>query len=541
MMCMVIMVTIQRISGATFEFAVPAIGTSPNVTMYEVPSVQSNMDYDFHPVHGCEITGNTYDGYYAYVGKCMPPGLNGKNSPFVEIITPTGTNQWMWTQPSVEGAMNAVIHLPNENDILVAGWKKVGSVGKRYLARLNLLTSSVVWEATDFGDNSASSNGAWEMIDISADGLSIILSGVREIPSLTDGDETAMAFKSYGNVAGGRAVVMQIPISSLTGSAPTSSSATWTTEYTSASYTTAKAARPIGSTDEIAVLLWGEETDGNSAMLDKLSASTGQSLLSGGTPREFGVAHGEGTDMAVSVDGTSIYITGHGSSPLIQGGSELYGKITKVRVSDYVQQFTRGYASCDVSSTPSCWPIKNECWGIAALANGNVVVGCGTGIEDCRSPMPSSQQAQCNAEPSQPITGVDTRDNSVPYRVATWRSLAIEVDSDGDVVWQRVDAYKGVDDTNAIEHGSSASEYVFVKSDGNLTFVQDEVLGVGILVIGGGAYTGVPASPTPTPDDDGSSDDSNEKTILYVAISAGAVIVIIVVGMLCWITMRSKR
>ena len=242
--------------------------------------------------------------------------------------------------------MNAVVQLPNGGDILVAGWKKEGNIGKRYLVRLNPITQTVQWEATNFGDNSDTSNGAWEMIDISADGMSIILSGVREIPALTNGDgESTMAFKSYGNVEGGRAVVMQIPITSLS-SAPTDTSATWTKTYTEASYTTAKAARPIGNTDQIAVLLWGETTDANSAMLDKLSVSDGTSLL--GTPSTFGLAHGEGTDMAVSADGTSIYITGHGSSPVtIPNGNdmELYGKITKVRVSDYVQQFTKGYVT----------------------------------------------------------------------------------------------------------------------------------------------------------------------------------------------------
>jgi len=473
----------------------------------------------------------------------------------------------MWTQATREGAMNAVVQLPNGGDLLVVGWQNEGGppggIGKRYLARVNPLgvddASKVVWEATNFGD-SRNSHGAWEMIDISSDGQSIILSGVRNIPSLKNGDgESAMSFKSYGNVEGGTAVVMQIPITSLD-TAPTNSSATWTKTY-AGEYTTAKAARPIPNTDQIAVLLWGERTDANSAMLDKLRAFDGVSQLSGERPINFGVAHGEGTDIAVSADGTSIYITGHGSAaPAIRGENrELYGKITKVRVSDYVQQFTKGYASCDVSVTATCWPIKNECWGIATLEIGNVVVACGTGIEDCNS-LPPDQSAQCSR--GNPITGVDTRSGAVPYRVATWRSLAIEVDSDGNVVWQRVDAYKGEDDTNPAEHGSSASEYVFVKSDGNLGFVQDEVSGVGVFVLGGTPVTEAPGTPvtqapgateapdtpgvTEPPSDGGdgddddednssSSDDDDDNKVLFIAVgvSAGVLVVIVVMYFVC--------
>ena len=267
---------------------------------------------------------------------------------------------------------------------------------------------------------------------------------------------------------------------------------------------------------------------------------------------------------------------------------ELYGKITKVRVSDYVQEFTRyvtyvssvslekkiilnarsrqhqlnthththRYASCDVSVTATCWPIKNECWGIATLAIGNVVVACGTGIEDCNS-LPPDQSEQCSQ--GNPITGVDTRSGAVPYRVATWRSLAIEVDSDGNVVWQRVDAYKGEDDTNPAEHGSSASEYVFVKSDGNLGFVQDEVSGVGVFVLGGTPVTQAPGTPvtqapgvTEAPDTPGvteppsngddddednssSSDDDDDNKVLFIAVgvSAGALVVIAVMYFVC--------
>jgi len=421
-------------------------------------------------------------------------------------------------------------------------------IGKRYLVRLNPLTSTVVWEATEFGDNSATSNGAWEMIDIYGD--NIILSGVRQISSL----EGTMDFKSYGNVGGGTAVVMQIPVSSLT-SAPSSLSASWTKEYNSPAQT-AKAARPIGNTGNIAVLLWGEETAQSSAMLDKLSALNGQSLLAGGI-KQYGATHGEGTDIAVSTDGSSVYITGHGKSPLIPNGSELYGKITKIRASDYVQQWSKGYASCNVSTMPTCWPIKNECWGIASLTSGNVVIGCGTGIEDCNDPMPQSQKTQCLA--GNQIDGVDPRINAIPYRSGIWRSMTVEVDSNGDVVWQRVDAYKGQDDTDLNEHGSSACEYVFVKSNNNLAFVQDEIFGVGVFEVSGSSSsnpsteapgttagsdtTSTPATPsTPeTTEVPGDDDSKDNNTIMYAAIGASATFAVLILLGLCWITMRSKR
>ena len=82
----------------------------------------------------------------------------------MEIITSTGSNSWMWTQSTREGAMNAVVQLPNGGDLLVVGWQNEGNIGKRYLARVNPLgvddASKVVWEATNFGD-SQNSHGAW--------------------------------------------------------------------------------------------------------------------------------------------------------------------------------------------------------------------------------------------------------------------------------------------------------------------------------------------------------------------------------------------
>ena len=71
--------------------------------------------------------------------------------------------------------------------------------------------------------DSSGNNGAWEGIDLTADGASAVLGGFTK---KTTTDE--MAFRSYGN-CGGEAVVMKLPISALTAaSAPTSASATWT-------------------------------------------------------------------------------------------------------------------------------------------------------------------------------------------------------------------------------------------------------------------------------------------------------------------------
>jgi hypothetical protein len=44
----------------------------------------------------------------------------------------------------------------------------VGGILKRSITKLNQATGAEIWTATDFGDNAANSNGAFEMINVDA-------------------------------------------------------------------------------------------------------------------------------------------------------------------------------------------------------------------------------------------------------------------------------------------------------------------------------------------------------------------------------------
>ena len=135
-----------------------------------------------------------------------------------------GSREWTY-KSNAQGAglsdlANAVLQLPNGGDILVAGAQQENGEYRRSLTRLSLATGSAAWTATSFGD-AAGTNGAWENLELTSDGQSVLLAGLKGKP---DTDE--FNFKSYGNAEGGTGVVMQFPVAALTGSTvPTSADA----------------------------------------------------------------------------------------------------------------------------------------------------------------------------------------------------------------------------------------------------------------------------------------------------------------------------
>ena len=113
------------------------------------------------------------------------------------------------------------------HDLLLVGYRTVGTVAKRAIFRIDPVAKALVWAADAFGD-SAASHGAWEMVDLNHDGTTILLSGVCARPTTEE-----MTFKSYGNVPNGNAVAMEIPLASLTANTR-STDATWTKIWTAA-------------------------------------------------------------------------------------------------------------------------------------------------------------------------------------------------------------------------------------------------------------------------------------------------------------------
>ena len=205
------------------------------IDMYEVfeHNTFSSMS-DPHPVHGTQIVGGTLDGGFAFVGKALRCEACLDTDGFLAVANSSGKLHWMWATGNIGNEyFNAVVQLPNGGDLLIAGAQVLDGVIKRTLTRVNPtaanVASRVKWTASDFGDVSAS-QGGWEMIDLSADASSIILSGFNRISKVSAENPGTIAFKSYGNVGDGKPVVMSIPISALD-TAPTIASATWIKEW----------------------------------------------------------------------------------------------------------------------------------------------------------------------------------------------------------------------------------------------------------------------------------------------------------------------
>lgn len=426
---------------------------------------------DPHAVHG--ITAS--DASQILVGKAI---VGGTQKAFAVKVSSTGTVLWTW-QSSLVGtsASNAVAEIPNENILVVAGWQTVNSVGQRILVTLNLSTGVEQNSIASFGD-SAGSHGAWEMIKYDAGSASMILAGLHKKPDLSE-----MAFKSYGNVEEGSAVVLSIPISSITSGTAASN---WSMEF--ASSISAKTAIPLtDGSGRIAVLFLGASSP-SVVMLD----SNGGTMWSQSYPE-----HGEGTDMTVCNSSNNLFITGQGGD---QG--QYNARLTRVQSFDGTRVFTKEYT---VGGNPNL--IYQECWGILASSDGSgVVLSCGVGIEVCTQNLSSQDLIDCNAGKG------DSRPGAYPRGAGNWQSLVLKTDLDGELLWRRVDSYRcdecvSMEDAsfNSLETGSSAAEWITEgKENGELIVVTDEVFGVGVLVLTGDGSDPTPApapvsTPAPTP------------------------------------------
>ena len=63
-----------------------------------------------------------------------------------------------------------------------------------------------------------------------------------------------------------------------------------------------------------------------------------------------------------------------------------------------------------------------------------------------------------------------------------WRSYVFEVTLDGDVVWERLDNFQP-EQPDATEVAESASEFVYTMNDGRILSTNDEMSGVGLMVL----------------------------------------------------------
>eukprot|EP00927_Polykrikos_kofoidii_P007962 TRINITY_DN13285_c0_g1_i3.p1 TRINITY_DN13285_c0_g1~~TRINITY_DN13285_c0_g1_i3.p1 ORF type:complete len:517 (+),score=61.30 TRINITY_DN13285_c0_g1_i3:67-1617(+) len=452
---LVIVALLRTVSADVDNFPVKSINVAAadEVEFYVAPVLEESVIEDPHPVHGIE----TSDGSFVLVGKGGDQG--NTMEAFAIKLSASGSVQWTWTSGLTgNDVANSVVQIGNNDDLIIVGFATVGGVAKRAMWRLSSDLGQPTWFASTFGDE-AGSNGAWEVVAMNADSTGLLIGGVHRMPSSEE-----MAFKSYGNVPSGKSVVMNILLTALA-SAPTSSSAAWTASNFNSAYLTVKAVHPISipGNKNVVALLWGEEKH---ASLVELGGSTG-AVVSG--PHDYGVEHGEGTDMVALPDGFAI--SGQGKD----GSVGLSGRITRVG-SNYSRLWTKSYSA---GGDPKY--ILNECWGLQAMADGGFALACGTGIENCNG-MTGTMLSQCRA--GQPLSA-DDRPGAIPRKAGVWQSLVVRTDTAGELLWQRVDQFRNAGEpplgTSGWEEHSSASEYVLKCANGDLASVNDEVSGIGLL------------------------------------------------------------
>jgi len=469
------------------------MGAADPITLYKAHLSEDLGVFDAHPVYGFEAS----DGGLVVCGKSLE-SEGGKQEGFAFKFSATGRFKFAWTS-GVAGKQDSVIaclQLPDGGDIILVGHREVGSVSYRSITKVTLATLAEVWTATDFGDK-PNKHGAWESIALTPDGQHVLIGGLYKRDTNGDFD-----FRSYGNT-GGKAIVAKMPVTALTSSTPpTSESLTWTKVWGSRG--TAKAVRPFLN-GNIGVMLWSEGEEGT---FDKATAvdlldETGSSVWSAAV--NLGDTHGEGTEMAVALDGSALLVTGHdGCDANDQALAEtMCGKLTKVSATDGAVLWSRPYGSCvtyssGVFSSWSCGTdlIKNECWGVLPMSDGGYVMSCGSGIETCEG-LSGGKKANCNAG-----TG-DLRPDAVPRKEEIWQSLVIRVDADGILQYQRVDQHREPGEPalgkKKWEAASSASEFVAKMAGGDMFFVNDEQDGVGLMKLEDSIATSSPSSSSPLP------------------------------------------
>ena len=509
------------------------IASAPSISFYTTYPLggtgQITLE-DAHPVYGFECSG----GGYVFCGKGLEAEGSSNNEAFAVKFTSTGAYQWGW-RSNVAGmdAANACMQLPNGGDVLVIGYRLVGTVMKRSITKLAIATGTEAWTATDFGDADGS-HGAWEGIDLTSDGSDAVLGGFTAKETSEE-----MAFRSYGN-CGGSAVVVKLPVTALTAStAPTSASLTWSTTITGRM--SAKAVRPFAN-GEIAVMAWTDAgSDADAATNTAIAKLSAAGALTWG-PINVGVRHGEGTDIQVTE--TDIFMTGHNDCDTAVTGSGLCGKLTKIGGSDGAVAWSKVYSSCGVPNACGHVVIKNECWGLQMMSDGGAVIACGTGIENCNG-MTGTMLSDCQGDRA--ITG-DTRTGAYPRAAAVWQSMVVRTDAAGNVLWQRVDQYRGTGDValgqSGWEAASSASEYVAQTSDGGLIFINDEGNGIGVMKLGGsgggGGGGGTSSGGTSSGGGGGTSSGGglDSGAIAGIAIGGSLVVIGLVIAVFCLISKR---
>ena len=450
---------------SVFVFALTGLAHGQTGVSNNAPAVsfyaglgESCCGEDPHPVHGIA----TPDGGYILVGKTAtsnggwggfavklgPPNPIG-NGIFIDP-NDNPSFRWVVRTPEMRGRSAFLNAAATRDAVLIAGFTTdAGQDADMYLAKHSLADGRLIWEKR-FADTVDGRDGAIEAIQITKEG-GLVVGAVINAPR--GGLE---GFKSFGNPGGGQSHIFYLSAGQVqSDSAP--EEPTWS--ITMSEYETVKGVRPVpGAEGGYVALIHAEDADPTLIRLDV----NGQTRWSQSYPGRF-----EPTDITVNtVDGqpTGFTFTGHGGND-----GTLDGQLTHVDLEGnqvWAKSFGNpagGVGLFEGLGAGNPKLIYDECWGIQGTPDGGVVVSCGTGIEGCElwdagSPI----RQECDRDPRK-----------------TWRGYVVRFDAGGDAVWQRVDSFM---ENGVPEVADSASEYVFLTTDGRVASVVDQGFGIGLLV-----------------------------------------------------------
>ena len=266
------------------------IASADSVEYYNVPETPL---INAHAVYGASAKGG-----YIVVGKASEKDGSQKVDAFAVKLDATGNVLWVYISgyPG-DDAFNAVTQLSDGGDFIAVGYRNVNGANARTMIRLNQVTGLSVWIATSFGDTT-NANGGYENIALSTDNSVVYVAGFSN-KATTD----EYKFKSYGNVGNSEATLDVFEVSALSTDIPPTSR-NRNSSYVILGHGTVKS---VGNLDNSDIVLLTFTDGGSSAQLLRLAVDNSSVWT-----LDLQQPHGEGTELAISVDYESIYVTGHG-------------------------------------------------------------------------------------------------------------------------------------------------------------------------------------------------------------------------------------
>lgn len=328
------------------------------------------------------------------------------------------------------------------------------------IAKLNASTGALIWEMA-YG----ASSGA-ETVSFTSDGGFVVGGYINTLQPLSD-----INFKSGGQVSEATPFIGKISAADAAGSS-TPASFEWTYTNTDAAYMGSAKALRIDASDNVFSIA------GTNSAVIKLDNAGAESWATGTLDASVQI-----NDIELSSD-NGMVVAGHKYGKSFTGcawgtwGSgcgTIIGHMMKLDSTGAIQwskdygNYPGGKNQFSGLKSGEDILVYNECWGVSSRYEGSssTPVGynlaCGTGVEGCNWALDWWTFIQCYYDPR-----------------TQWRALTIATDLNGDRVWSRMDSYQTSESGTV---ASSAGEYVYPSSNGQIKIVTDETMGMGILTI----------------------------------------------------------